>query len=171
MGRAIARAAATVAVAAVAEGASRRRRERRARRQYEDTADWPNEPPGLEMSEPFEVFEYDAILGEERRALPLDRSLAVIEIDPAVITCDVDTECAVLVAGCCSCAEGGGALAVRSDMVDELRAEVQSECDAGCPAARPEHVTCTSEPACIHGLCRLVDTRVPEPPVPEPPPG
>lgn len=170
MGRALARAAATVAVAAVAEGAKRRRQRRRGGHQV-DSDEWPDEPPGLPVSEPFEVFEYDALLAEERRPLALDRSLAVIEIDPEAITCDVDTECAVLIAGCCSCAEGGGALAVRSDMVDELRAEVLGECDEGCPATRPEHVTCTSEPACIHGLCRLIDARVPEPPVPEPPPG
>lgn len=173
-GRALARAAATVAIAAVAEAAQNRRARRRNRNQQDDTDDWPEEPPGLEVSEPFEVFEYDTLITEERRPLPLDRSLAVIEIDPEVITCDSDSDCEVLVVGCCSCAEGGAAMAVRGEMIEELREDIASECDAGCSTPGPERITCTSQSACIHGLCRLIDDRPPEPddipPVPEPPP-
>lgn len=92
------------------------------------------------------------------------------EIDPALVTCQRDSDCTIVEMGCCDTCNGGWSMSVRSDQVDAARQRWASECGQvsctllGCAPA--------DQPICVEQRCAvhlpLFDTVVHNPRLKDP---
>lgn len=166
-----ARAAITAAAAlAVAAAESRGRTRREGRLESEDAED------AFPTGQPWDLPSPPTSSGPE--PLPLWQVRYEADVQAEDIWCRQDEDC-VMIRGvdCCSCDEGGTALAVNRSAAPRLEAELAERCEAAsCPGSTSD-ASCSARVACRNDLCRLfrrlppVETSEVEdlPPVPPPP--
>jgi hypothetical protein len=81
-----------------------------------------------------------------------------VPADPNPYACGSDDDCVRVNAACCGCEMGGRSVAVNRNVADLATPDPSTCMDIMCSAV----YTCIGEPACVDGLCALVDRPTPQ---------
>jgi hypothetical protein len=80
------------------------------------------------------------------------------EVRPTPLTaCKADGDCVATAGDCCGCNAGGSQAVVNRATLDEFEAARTKRCgEAVCVALMSSHPSCSQQPRCVGGSCRLV---------------
>ncbi len=71
-------------------------------------------------------------------------------------SCETDSDCVKVDAGCCGCNEGGEAIAIHKNEKDSWESQLQKNCtDVFCTQVISNHPSCEKEAVCINDECVL----------------